>query len=220
MPTRHNSKRPLGVLVGLSLALISTSSWATSEHTGPERRSMDLLAPPNVSLAALAPVLRPMLLAGAAAPETGPSVEAQLEALDARIEYLTWQRSKTSLAGPIVLMAAGGGLLLASTYVLLLDWVNGETCGPSYAEEGCWNHDAVRLGSFVGMTGGAGMLLGGGLWLGDRVGTRRAFKREIDQLRRQRDHIDHLDYTDDFARFRPPLDAPHGTRMLRLTFEL
>jgi hypothetical protein len=154
----------------------------------------------------------------------------ELQALDDRIYALSAERSKYSLGGPIGLMAAGGGIMLASAYILFLNWINSETCSDNYTYDSqyedensdCWNHGTVGTISAVGIVGGGGMLLGGGLWLGDRVSTRREIGDEIKTLRRQRDRLRTAPAPapaqDEFGSLRPSFERPRA-HMLRVTLE-
>ncbi len=138
----------------------------------------------ELSLTPIAPrlMLRPPVLM---------DLNAELAAIDAQIDALSAERAEYSIGGPIGLMAGGGGVILASLYVLLFNAMNASTCSddPQYGEERCWDNDKVGTIGLVGVVAGGGMLLGGGLWLGERTGPRRELGEQIKALKRKRKNL-------------------------------
>ncbi len=136
----------------------------------------------ELSLTPVAPrlMLRPPVLM---------DLNAELAAIDAQIDALSAERAEYSIGGPIGLMAGGGGVILASLYVLLFNAMNASTCGDGYGQERCWDNDKVGTIGLVGVVAGGGMLLGGGLWLGERTGPRRELGEQIRALKRKRKNL-------------------------------
>jgi hypothetical protein len=146
-------------------------------------------------------------LFAATTPELSP------DELDARIDEVTAERAEQSLGGPIALMAVGGGALLIGGYILFLGLLIDSSCHEGY--ETC-DSDGLTLPGTVGVVAGGGMLLGGGLWLGDRVGKRRELGVELKRLQRQRERMPAAspEPRDEFS-----LVEPHGFRGVRMTLE-
>lgn len=172
----------------------------------------------NVSLATPVPplALRPPVL-GALDPE--------LAAVDRQLDEAIMERSEQSLGGPIALMIGGGAAIVVSLYALMFNAMNESTCSDAYYGDDCWNHDKVRAYSYVGLAAGGGMLLGGGLWLGDRVSTRRELGNEINSLKRQRENLLRQPHPvpqptqDEFGAASPRLMGASGFRGVKLTLE-
>lgn len=93
-------------------------------------------------------------------------------------------RSENGVAGPIVVLSIGGASFLLGSPVLLVGLATSSVCSIGSSSPYSTCSDAGTTTAIVGgvMTAaGAGMAVGGAIWLGDRVGERRAIKTEIEK---------------------------------------
>lgn len=90
-------------------------------------------------------------------------------------EELEEARSDTGLGGPIALLSVGGFLFLIGAPVLLAGAVGSASCN---AYDCSAPETVLATGAIIAATG-VGMGVGGGLWLGSRIGERRAINREL-----------------------------------------
>jgi len=91
-------------------------------------------------------------------------------------------RRDNGVAAPIVVLSVGGASFLLGLPVLLVGLATSSVCslGTSSTYDNC--SDAGTTTAVVGgvmVAAGAGMAIGGSLWLGDRIGERKAITAEI-----------------------------------------
>jgi hypothetical protein len=94
------------------------------------------------------------------------------------------------LGGPITVLAIGGGTLVVGANLVLFGLTRNRLDRELEAIDGMSSSGSkpgnvmLVLGS-VGLVAGAGMAIGGGLWLKSRLGKRRTLNHQIDELEHQ-----------------------------------
>ncbi len=131
----------------------------------------------SASSSALARVVAPVLalcilispLRAAAAEPTGLQNKSTAEL----------KAERPGIGGPIALLSVGGAVFLVGVPFLLAGIASNSICSVS-SSGGCPNvGSGLTVTGAVLMVAGGGMALGGGLWLGSRIGERRDYNAEL-----------------------------------------
>ncbi len=134
--------------------------------------------------------------------------------LDRELAQLRAERSELGLAGPIVMTAVGGGILLVSGSLALMFMAASHQCETDSIDSDilCGDHeDEAKIFGVIAL-GGAVLGIVGVINLGDRIGERRENSARIKDVESERDSLGYrLGYD---VHLRPG----HASAELRLAF--